>query len=258
MAAVVCGAVTYAIKESAHDVGGAAGAEEVTMKRTYVPSRGVKDWRWLLAKPEKHWRKGYSARALAHCWEEADGFPPEIARLLSGSGIAALDDVKLLLAFPEYVTPLRGKGKSSHSDVFVLGKGADGGLVSVMVEGKVAEPFGETMNQWTAGMSDNKGIRLEYLKEILGLSGQIPGEIRYQLVHRTASAVIEAKRFNAQYAVMVVHSFSKEDEGFGDCAAFAGLFGAEVRVGRLVHLNETNGIDLYCGWARGDGRFLKM
>jgi hypothetical protein len=228
------------------------------MKCTYVPSRGVKDWKGLLAKPEKHWRKGYSARAVAHCWEEAAGFPPEIARLFSESGIAAFEDVELMMAFPEYVVPLRGKGEGSHSDVFVLGKGADGELISVMVEGKVAEPFDVTMDKWTASMSDNKKTRLAYLQEMLGLSAQIPGEIRYQLVHRTASAVIEARRFNARHAAMVVHSFSQEDEGFGDYAAFAGLFGAEVRVGKLVHLNETNGIDLYCGWVRGDGRFLEM
>ncbi len=36
-----------------------------------------------------------------------------------------------------------------------------------------------------------------------------PG-VRYQLLHRTASVVIEAKRFHATTAVMIVHSFSPE------------------------------------------------
>jgi hypothetical protein len=35
--------------------------------------------------PVKHWKAGYSARTLAHCWEAADGFPSEIAQALSQS-----------------------------------------------------------------------------------------------------------------------------------------------------------------------------
>jgi hypothetical protein len=36
----------------------------------------------------------------------------------------------------------------------------------------------------------------------------VPDAIRYQLLHRAASVVIEAERFNASYAVLPVHSFS--------------------------------------------------
>jgi len=41
---------------------------------------GPDDWQKLLAKPEKQWKSGYSARTLAHCWEAVDEFPPEVSK----------------------------------------------------------------------------------------------------------------------------------------------------------------------------------
>jgi len=35
-----------------------------------IPTKGPSCWKQFLAK-EKHWKAGYSAMALAHCWEEA-------------------------------------------------------------------------------------------------------------------------------------------------------------------------------------------
>ncbi|OGT76570.1 MAG: hypothetical protein A3I13_03985 [Gammaproteobacteria bacterium RIFCSPLOWO2_02_FULL_47_50] len=48
------------------------------MAKYYVPTGGVESWRKLLAEPNKHWRTGYSARSLANCWEEAQGFPKSV------------------------------------------------------------------------------------------------------------------------------------------------------------------------------------
>jgi hypothetical protein len=31
------------------------------------------------------WRSGFSAKALAHCWQEADGFPESVGNALDGS-----------------------------------------------------------------------------------------------------------------------------------------------------------------------------
>ena len=50
------------------------------MARILMFTSGPDDWRALLADPAKHWRTGYSARTLAHCWEVANGFPPEVAK----------------------------------------------------------------------------------------------------------------------------------------------------------------------------------
>ena len=70
-------------------------------KRVYVPTSGPGAWRGLLADPVRQWKPGYSARALAACWEAANGWPPEIAAILASSGEPALAGAELLLAIPE-------------------------------------------------------------------------------------------------------------------------------------------------------------
>jgi len=68
----------------------------------------------------------------------------------------------------------------------------------------------------------------------IGLSGDLPSTIRYQPLHRLASAIIEAKRFNARYALMILHSFSQPDEWFSDYGEFLELFGPKAHLGELT------------------------
>jgi hypothetical protein len=89
---------------------------------------------------------------------------------------------------------------------------------------------------------------LEFLCASLGRTDEIPGDIRYQLLHRTVSALLEAKRFNARYAMMIVHSFSPVKSGFDDYQAFLGLFGRSSQVGKLVELPACGPIRLFSGW----------
>jgi hypothetical protein len=171
------------------------------MNRIYIPTQGPEHWRRLLADPEKQWRTGYSAKALAYCWEEADGFPAEVALLFSESGIPTFQSIELLLAIPEHQVPLPGGRRPSQNDLFALARGPDG-LISIMVEGKVSETFGPTMEKWLIEASPGKRERLEYLRDQIGLDKEFPPHIRYQLIHRTASAVIEGRRFCAKTAVI--------------------------------------------------------
>ena len=91
-----------------------------------VPSCGPGDWKALLADPEKHWKKGFSARAFAHCWEDGDGFPPEVAAELQQN--QELHDIEPILACPEWKTPLPPRGgRPSQSDVWVLARTGRGG-----------------------------------------------------------------------------------------------------------------------------------
>ena len=79
----------------------------------------------------------------------------------------------------------------------------------------------------------------------------------YQLLHRTASAIIEAKRFNASLAVMLVHSFSPENRWYEEAyKPFLELFGTSAQLNRLMLLGQPDGIPLYSGWVEGDKRFL--
>jgi len=224
------------------------------MSRVFVPSSGPGDWRALLADPIKHWARGYSARTLAHSWEDQDGFPPEVRSLLLQHD--ELKDAEPLLIFPEWKVPLPGGSRPSQNDAWVLAKGGVG-LISIAIEGKVEEPFDKTVGEWKVDSSPGKEARLKYLSEILGLSQLIPDSVRYQLLHRAASSVIEAERFGAKHAVMIVHSFSPTNQWFDDFSMFVSLFGRSPEVGRLVSTKVGSGIPLHLGWAHGDERFLQ-
>lgn len=230
------------------------------MSHIYIPTTNAEDWKRLLAAPDKHWRTGFSARSLAYCWESTQGFPPEVQQLFSHSEVPSFRQVELLLAIPEYQVSMPPRsGHPSQNDLFALGKAGDGQLIAITVEGKVSEPFGPTLGEWNAESSRGKTERLTFIQERLGLTGELPTYIRYQLLHRTVSAIIEAERFNARYAAMIVHSFNQDDLWFDEYARFLALFGAPASApGKLFFLKETRGVKLYSGWARGEARFLQM
>jgi hypothetical protein len=225
------------------------------ISRFYLPSNSPEDWKQLLAQPGRHWKTGYSAKALAYCWQEAGDFPPEVRRVFQNSGVDVFQNLEPLLAFPEYKVPLPGGRRASQNDIFVLAKGS-GQLVSIMVEGKVLEPFGDTISKWKAQSGRGKETRLTYLCRLLGLDPATVGHIRYQLLHRTVSALIEAKRFNATTALMLVHSFSRENAWFEDYQQFVALFGAAVKLDSLIFVKSIRGIKLYLGWVKGDQGYL--
>jgi hypothetical protein len=223
--------------------------------RFFRPIGDPEDWRQLLAKPDRHWKTGYSAKALAHCWQEAEGFPFEVSQMFLGSGIEVFRHVEILLAFPEYKVPLPGGLRASQSDIFILAKG-NGQFISIMVEGKVSEPFGDTIAKRRAQPGNGKETRLNYLCGLLELDIGMVDRARYQLLHRTASTLIEAKRFNAPNALMLVHSFSRVNEWFEDYQQFLALFGTRGEIGSLVFAKNIDGVDLFFGWAKGDEKYL--
>ena len=227
------------------------------MNKICVPTGRVEDWQALLADPIKQWKTGRSAKALAYCWEEAPGFPPEIQELFDKSQLICFKDIEPLLTIPEHKVPLPGGNTQSQSDAFVLARSATK-LISISIEGKVSESFGPTLGEWYKEPSKGKIERLDYLKKMLGLLGEIDPAIRYQLLHRTASAVIEAKQYHATKAVMIVHSFSQSSEWLGDYQAFVQLYGKDARVGELVHVTQVDDIDLYVGWSKGGVEYLKV
>ena len=221
------------------------------MNRIYIPTSSSDDWRKFLAEPEKQWRSGYSAKELAECWEHSDGFPLEFQKLFSSSKNPAVHELELLLGIPEYQVDLPGGRRPSQNDLFVLARAKDCQLVSIMVEGKVSEPFGDTLEIWLKDASEGKKKRLEFLCDTLGLLSMPPLNIRYQLLHRTASAIIEAKRFNARYAMMIVHSFSSVHKWYSDYQDFLHLFGLASKPNELIEIKESEGIQLFTGWVSG-------
>lgn len=215
-----------------------------------IPSNGPDDWRQFVAKPDLHWKTGASARTLAHSWEAANGIPPEVAGIME----AAFGSVEFLLAVPEHKTMLPGGTRESQSDIFTLIR-HPAGLATYTIEGKVEEPFGPTVGEWSVAASPGKTERLSYLCGLLGLD-QCPADVRYQLLHRTAAALIEADRFDAKLAGMIVHSFSPERRWFDEFARFVALLGGgEVTHHAPALLTMPSGKRLVLGWASGDQRF---
>ncbi|MBN2395725.1 MAG: hypothetical protein JXC36_04590, partial [Candidatus Atribacteria bacterium] len=84
----------------------------------------------------KQWKKGFSARSLAHSWEEAKGFPKEVRELFQRSKCLALEDLELPLALPEYKVLLPGGKRASQNDIFVLA-GNSAGLAVIAVKEKL-------------------------------------------------------------------------------------------------------------------------
>ena len=226
------------------------------MSKFYIPSKGPDSWKDFLAEPEKQWKSGYSAKSLAYCWEEAQGFPKSALSVFNNSEYELFHSIEFLLGIPEHKVPLPGGKTESQNDIYVLAKSNDG-LISIAVEGKVSEPFGDLVSKWGKEMTSGKEKRLNYLLDKLGLSGLDVNHIRYQLLHRTASALIEADRFCANHALMLVHSFSQEHKWFDDYVAFAKLFNIDAKLNTIHHAGNRNGKELYLGWVTGESEYLE-
>jgi hypothetical protein len=226
------------------------------MPRILAFTSGPEDWQALLADPVKHWKSGYSARTLAYSWEAADGFPSEVAAPFAQSTEPLLENVTPIFAIPEFKVPLPGGVRASQNDIFVLARSSSG-PVSIMVEGKVKESFGPTLGEWRNEASTGKEERLNFLLRTLGLDATPAENIRYQLLHRAASALITGEQYRAAAAVLVVHSFSQECVGWPDYQAFTRLFGVEAELGLLQRLGSSAAIPLFGVWIVGNPSFLK-
>jgi hypothetical protein len=226
------------------------------MPRILHFTTSAKDWQALLADPEKHWRTGFSARTLAHCWEAADGLPPEVQTVFNTCDDPRLTEFKPVLAIPEFKVPLPGGDRPSQNDLFLLGCGV-AGPVSVMVEGKVSESFGPTIADWRKEASAGKEERLAFLLRTLGLPDSQDSAIRYQLLHRAVSAILEGERYRAVAAVMLVHSFSRERACWPDYSAFLRLFNVTAEIGKIQRLPGAQRVPLFAAWVVGDHKFLE-
>ena len=92
------------------------------------------------------------------------------------------------------------------------------------------------------------GLGFEYLP---------PLKVRYQLLHRTVSAILEAKRFRTNQGVMLVHTFIKTDEWIEDYQYFLSLFGLEAGINQAVTTNIGKEIDLSFAWVHGSEKYLE-
>ena len=223
------------------------------VNRLFVPTHGAVDWRRLLADPRRQWYRGKSAYELAVSWEAASrtarGIPASIAGLLDS--VPVLRGAKLVIGLPELQVDLPGGGHASQTDLWAL-LGTGERLVSMAVEAKAGERFGDTVGDWlAAGKPGNRRrVRLAALCQRLAIPDIGLEAIRYQLLHRAASALIMAERFRASLAVLLIVSFDKDRdrESLEAFRHFGRFFNATTDAGMVTALPGERDIPLYAGW----------
>ena len=215
-----------------------------------VPARSIEAWRDQLGKRYAHWKTGHSARALAQCWVRADGMPSEVARVLRPLG-----KIDLLWATPEYGVGLDTPRASSQCDLLVLGRTPDG-LVVIAVEGKVREGFAQAVDKWMGTVKGGPS-RLKVCCSAIGLNLDQVASLKYQLVHRTAAAVLQARLMRARTAVMLVHSFDDSNAGYSDFEKLVLAYQGKPERNKLIKVRPSgDGTNLHLAWVTGDKNWL--
>ena len=208
------------------------GAAEIARPEDVIPH---------LAKGRGDWKKGCSAYELAHSWVAANGVPRSVRTVLDGD--PTFCGAEPIEGFFERNVDLGTPGRPSQTDLLLLVK-LQSGYGVIAIEGKVEEPFGPLVAEWN-DRSGGRIRRLARLCETLGLAPEDVSHLRYQLLHRTASAVYEARRYHCQQAAMLVHSFSRTGASLDDFADFAAAMGLPpVRPGRMSPPKVCEGVHL--------------
>ena len=215
------------------------------IRRLHVPLTQPEDVIPHLAKREDHWRLGYSAQELAVTWASAGKEFPNSVRQVLNTAPEYLD-AKLVDGFFEREVYLGTAGRNSQTDLMVVaGIGME--LAVIAVEGKVEESFAEMVSEWNDSIGKQR--RLEHLCATLHLVVTEAGQLRYQLLHRTASAIYEARRYRSRHALMLVHSFSKTHRWFDDFAAFSRALQMPLdQPGQCSVARVLGGVSLRLAW----------
>jgi hypothetical protein len=189
------------------------------MSRLHISTRGLDSWRGRLASPDRQWKRRYSAFETAVSWELASksesGIPEPVASLFRES---MYGEPLLMLAVAEHKVDLDGGTAASQCDLWAI-VNTSAGTLSLAVEAKANEAFGDDIvESWlVAGKSKesvwNRRKRFEHICRHLPTS-ELYLPVRYQLLHRCAASVIEAKRFGFSHAAFVVQAFTAPEKRF--------------------------------------------
>ena len=227
------------------------------MKRLFTLSQveSPDDVRKSLADPDRHWREGYSACELATSWVKANDFPASVRNVMEKNPI--FNGARLIEAFFEKKVELETPGRPSQNDILVYAK-LNTGFAAIAVEGKVRESF----DKYVCEKPKTPGVakRIENLCDRLGLSATDVQTVRYQLLHRTVSAVMEAERYFAEHALMLVHSFDPDNSSFEDYRNFAKLMGFAPELivpNEIVGHKQLREVKVHLGWVR-DAPFARQ
>ncbi|MGO9498015.1 MAG: DUF6946 family protein [Solirubrobacteraceae bacterium] len=122
-------------------------------------------------------------------------------------------------------------------------------------EGKAAKPYGSLVSEcWR----DDQGGKDEAprLRSWLGLPSRT-NPATCATKYCTASAVIEAGRFNGQRSMMVIYSFGDNLGGFSDFVRFASMLGVGIPRGEFIRAATATAVPIWLDWVDGKQRHLK-
>src|SRR5712672_1701213 len=222
------------------------------MSRLCISTRGIGSWRDRLANPDRQWKREFSAFETAVSWELASknksGLPDPIGNLFRNSNYG---EPLLMFAVAEHKVDLPGGNAASQSDVWAVVR-TSSGMLSLTVEAKANETFGdEILESWlvagkTKDSIDNRTRRFDYVPLHLPISESfLP--VRYQLLHRCAASVIEAKRLGFLHAAFVVQAFNAPAKSFDDYSVFCRALNVPVKRESML-TTAVNDISLSIGW----------
>lgn len=198
----------------------------------YLKLTRPEDWKGLAGS----WTPGRSAYELAHSWQTVGGMPSSISKAVEGSNRVELAGLTLDRCVVEMPVFLDSNVAPSMTDIMAYGRNLAGEAVVIAVEGKADEAFGGRVFSWIRGNSEKQGkegepkptrvSRLKFLCEHLRLNLSVDSDVRYQLLHRTVSAVLEAQLNGAQVAFVIIHAFGFFcKENWDDFTHFLNLLG---------------------------------
>lgn len=225
------------------------------MKRIFVPSKGIEDWKPFSGNAGETLRPG-AAASLATCWEASgDALPKDVRNLLDASLVLAFTDVRPLIMLPGYGTTPSDAKTSVGTDLLVLARG-QAGLVAMSVGGAIGDGLGDFVSDRLQKEAPGEIACMEAMQAELELSLPLNAcpmiSIKSRCLSLAAEAVLAAKEFGAETALMLIHSFSDRSAGFEDFRRFASLFGVSVAPDMIARIPRTCPPDLYIGWCRSD------
>jgi hypothetical protein len=161
---------------------------------------------------EKQWKDNRSAKELARYWTERtlEGASEPIRRLLQ----AAFEDVTLEEAWPECRICIDSfPGEHRNCDLVVRARSSVAGEIRIHIEAKAYESFGDKIGPYydkkLQEAQSNLPARMRKLVRDV-LKSELTEEIRalrYQLLHSTYAACLDAERAGAKAAILLVHEF---------------------------------------------------
>ena len=199
---------------------------------------------WIEVVSRRHYVRGHSAYECAHRWHGIGArFPGEIEVILRESKQRLLSSLEIKQIYAEFPVWLDTHTTPSKNDLMIFAEGPGNRKVVLAVEAKCDETFAQPVDTWirtsdkpipraqrklfkgASGPVERKVRRLNFLNTILSTNIDADSTVRYQLLHRTASAVLTARQTYAEAAVVLIQAFTESERNFEDFQTFCNLLG---------------------------------